>query len=87
MVYNTQHHISVCHLLTYHYRSVTTPILVNSGNSVSQKPLKDASTVGNALQRMGDPDELAQAIVWLTSGRASYITATTLACNGGMLGA
>lgn len=68
-------------------RAVSTPILANSGNAVSQKPLADASTVGNALNRLGDPDELAQAIVWLSSGRASYITATTLACNGGMIGA
>lgn len=66
--------------------AVATPILANSGNDVSQAPLKDSKTMDNALQRFGDPEELAQSIVWLTSGRASYITAAVLAVNGGQLG-
>lgn len=35
------------------------------------------------MQRGGDPDEVARAIVWLASDEASYITATTLDVTGG----
>jgi len=66
--------------------AIATPILANSGNSTSQAPLKESNTMDNALQRFGDPEEVADAVVWLTSGRASYITAAILAVNGGMLG-
>lgn len=68
------------------HRAVATPILVNSGNAIDQKPLAEAASNNNALQRFGDPEELAEAVVWLSSGRASYVTATTLACNGGEIG-
>lgn len=36
-----------------------------------------------ALQRPGDPEEIAECIVWLASHRASYVTATTLSPHGG----
>jgi 3-oxoacyl-[acyl-carrier protein] reductase len=35
------------------------------------------------LQRVGKPEELADAIVWLASDRASYITGQTLLVDGG----
>jgi NAD(P)-dependent dehydrogenase (short-subunit alcohol dehydrogenase family) len=35
------------------------------------------------MGRMGLPEEIAEAVLFLTSGRASLITATTLAVNGG----
>lgn len=68
------------------FRAIATPILINSGNSPSQTPLKDPNNMDNALRRFGNPEEVAEAIVWLTSGHASYITAAVLAVNGGMLG-
>jgi len=37
-----------------------------------------------ALGRVGEPDEIAQCILFLTSGRSSFITATTLAAHGGL---
>ena len=37
-----------------------------------------------ALRRLGEPDEVADAIVWLSSERASYITGQTLLVDGGM---
>lgn len=36
------------------------------------------------MQRMGDPDEVAQAILFLSSAEASYITGTNLMVDGGV---
>jgi len=36
------------------------------------------------LQRLGDPREIAETIVWLASERASYITGQTVLVDGGM---
>jgi NAD(P)-dependent dehydrogenase (short-subunit alcohol dehydrogenase family) len=35
------------------------------------------------MKRAGSPDEVAQTIVWLLSGKASYITGTTVDVSGG----
>jgi NAD(P)-dependent dehydrogenase (short-subunit alcohol dehydrogenase family) len=37
------------------------------------------------MKRLGDPDELAQAILFLASDKATYITGTSLAVDGGKL--
>ena len=36
-----------------------------------------------ALRRAADPDELAAAILFLTSGEASFVTGITLPVDGG----
>ncbi|HWW16615.1 MAG TPA: SDR family oxidoreductase [Candidatus Dormibacteraeota bacterium] len=36
------------------------------------------------LQRLGDPREVAETIVWLASERASYVTGQTVLVDGGM---
>jgi glucose 1-dehydrogenase len=36
------------------------------------------------LARMGDPDEIAAAVVWAASDQASYVTGTTIVVDGGM---
>lgn len=38
---------------------------------------------GVPMRRPGEPTEVAEAIVWLASDAASYVTATTLDCSGG----
>jgi len=40
-----------------------------------------------AMGRQGLPEEVAEALVWMVSNKASFVTATTLAVNGGMIGA
>lgn len=36
------------------------------------------------MGRLAEPTEIAEAIVWLASPAASYVTGTTLACTGGL---
>jgi len=36
------------------------------------------------MQRFGEPDEVAEAVAFLASPKASYITATVLSINGGL---
>lgn len=37
-----------------------------------------------ALKRLGDPREVADAIIWLASDRASYVTGQTILVDGGL---
>ena len=43
----------------------------------------DRMAPGVPMQRAGSPDEIAEAIVWLASDAASYITGTALDVTGG----
>ena len=49
------------------------------------RPEMEAAQVGRwvPMQRMGRPDEVAAAAVWLCSDEASYITGVTLPIDGG----
>ena len=40
---------------------------------------------GIPMDRMGNPDEIANSAIFLASKEASYITGQTLHVNGGML--
>lgn len=59
---------------------VVTDMMLSSG-------IADMRTVaGNLpLRRMGHPDEVAAAVVWLLSAEASYIVGHVLAADGGFL--
>ncbi len=37
------------------------------------------------LQRLARPEEIAQAVLWLLSDEASYVTGSHLVCDGGLL--
>jgi NAD(P)-dependent dehydrogenase (short-subunit alcohol dehydrogenase family) len=43
----------------------------------------DRIAPGVPLGRAGEPDEVAEAVSWLVSPAASYVTATTLRVSGG----
>jgi len=45
----------------------------------------DRVNQANALGRVGRPEEVAEAVLFLASGRASYITGTCLVVDGGFL--
>jgi 3-oxoacyl-[acyl-carrier protein] reductase len=49
----------------------------------SEKAIYDAWAADAALKRVGQPEEVADAIVWLASERASFITGQTILVDGG----
>lgn len=59
---------------------VTTDMMLASG-------IADMSAVAAALpiRRMGKPEEVAQAVVWLASDEASYVVGHVLAADGGFI--
>jgi 3-oxoacyl-[acyl-carrier protein] reductase len=50
----------------------------------SEREILDAWAADAPLQRLGEPREVADTIVWLASERASYITGQTILVDGGM---
>ena len=61
--------------------------LAKARSSATGKPeqeIFDAWAADAPLKRLGEPRELADAIVWLASERASYITGQTVLVDGGM---
>jgi NAD(P)-dependent dehydrogenase (short-subunit alcohol dehydrogenase family) len=59
---------------------VVTDMMLRSG-------VGDMSSVaaGLPLRRMGEPTEVAEAVIWLLSGAASYVVGHVLAADGGFL--
>ncbi len=56
----------------------------SAASGKSEQEIFDAWAADAPLQRLGDPRELAETIVWLASERASYITGQTVLVDGGM---
>ncbi|MFT4439039.1 SDR family NAD(P)-dependent oxidoreductase [Caballeronia sp. 15715] len=42
-------------------------------------------TAGQPIQRLGEPDEIAEAIAWLASDAASFVTGASIAVDGGFI--
>jgi 3-oxoacyl-[acyl-carrier protein] reductase len=58
---------------------------VRSSNSgKTQQDIFDGWAADAPLRRLGEPREVADAIVWLASERASYITGQTFLVDGGL---
>ena len=55
----------------------------SAGSGKSQQEIFDAWAVDAAQKRIGEPREVADAIVWLASERASFVTGQTILVDGG----
>jgi len=53
-------------------------------SGTAEKDLLDGWAADAPVRRLGEPREVADAIVWLASDRASYITGQTVLVDGGM---
>ena len=51
---------------------------------IAEKDIFDRWANDVPLRRLGKPEEIADAIVWLASDRASYITGQTILVDGGI---
>lgn len=51
---------------------------------IAEKDIYDRWTNDVPLRRLGKPEEIADAIVWLASERASYVTGQTILVDGGI---
>lgn len=65
---------------------IDTPMIQSQGDRVStdEEALEEIRAL-HPMDRLGDPDEVASAAVWLCSEDASYITGDALNVDGGFL--
>ncbi|CAF3838767.1 unnamed protein product [Rotaria sordida] len=65
--------------------AIDTLALRNAGNTEEeQKAYLDACAAATTMNRLGTPDEIAKAVVFLASDDSSYITGIELFVDGGM---
>ncbi|MEM7407505.1 MAG: glucose 1-dehydrogenase [Pseudomonadota bacterium] len=61
---------------------IKTPMM---DNIVASKPgLEGPMTQAVPMRRLGEPEEIAEAVAWLCSDRASYVTGHGMVIDGGM---
>ena len=70
-------------IATARVRQLDTGRATREGKSVDE--VEKSSMALIPMQRYGDPDEFANAVAFLASNKASYITGTTLRVDGGLI--
>ena len=55
----------------------------SAASGKTEQQILDAFAADTPLKRVARPEEVADAIVWLASERASYITGQTILVDGG----
>ena len=63
---------------------IETPMLDQNRSGPRGEEVVAAMASSTLLRRIGEPDEVAAAVVFLASARAAYITGETLGVSGGM---
>ena len=64
--------------------NAVSPGIVRTDQYAHESPARLAElAAGIPLQRLGTPNEVAQAIAWLLSGEASYVTGAVVPVHGG----
>ncbi len=66
------------------YNTITPGFIATEMTDVLKDEIKDAFTAKIPMGRFGEPKEVADAVAFLLSDHASYITGETLKVNGGM---
>lgn len=66
------------------YNTITPGFIATEMTDVLKDEVKDAFTAKIPMGRFGNPVEVADAVAFLLSDHASYITGETLKVNGGM---
>jgi NAD(P)-dependent dehydrogenase (short-subunit alcohol dehydrogenase family) len=65
---------------------VTTPILDRMGLSAEEtRQLRERITEQVPLKRFGNPDEIAAAVLYLSSSESAFVVGTELVVDGGMI--
>ena len=67
------------------FNTITPGFIATEMTEVLKEEVKDAFTARIPLARFGNPSEVADAVAFLLSDHASYITGETLKVNGGMM--
>jgi 3-oxoacyl-[acyl-carrier protein] reductase len=67
------------------YNVVTPGFIATEMTDVLKEEIKEAFIAKIPLGRFGEPSEVAEAIAFLLSDHASYVTGETLKVNGGLL--
>ena len=60
---------------------ILTPLLTNTLSEEQMKPLVGLHPIG----RLGQPEEVAELVLWLSSSKASFVTGSYYAVDGGYL--
>ena len=63
------------------------PFKLTNGQRVALKEIVDDLQRAHPMNRIAEPEEMAEAVVFMASDRASYMTGHPLAVDGGFLAA